>query len=402
MPPQPPGEQALHAAVIAHEASRSGAPIVLLNLWQELTRVGLWRPSFLCMSGGPLTEEFAALGPTTSISPPGWIRAAARRRLPGRRSDEAREQGTLRRWLRAQPRRPAVAYVNTITLGHIGAVAHRQGIPVVTHVHEMDYAAAHLVPADRVRLAVSTSDLLVAVSEGVRRNLVSAHGADPDRVVTVRGAVAFDEPSDEERRLTRAALGVPDNGFVVLGVGNAQWHKGADLFVQLALRAAPSDPRLRFVWVGPLGEQDLARLEHDVRLGGVLDRVTFVGETDRIRPYYAAADVFCLTSREDSYPLVMLEAATAGLPVVGFARSGGVEEFVSDGGGLVVDYLDVPGMADTVGRLSRDEAERVALATAARQAAARHTVAAASAQIQELLSKVVAAGPRTDRAGIGS
>ena len=61
--------------------------------------------------------------------------------------------------------------------------------------------------------------------------------------------------------------------------------------------------------------------------------------------------MFCLTSREDPYPLVNLEVASLGMPIVCFEGSGGSEEFVEDDCGFVVPYLELETMADRVSEL---------------------------------------------------
>jgi glycosyltransferase involved in cell wall biosynthesis len=71
--------------------------------------------------------------------------------------------------------------------------------------------------------------------------------------------------------------------------------------------------------------------------------------------------VFALVSREDPFPLVMLEAAFAGKPVVCFEGAGGAPEFVEPDAGFVVPYLDVGAMADRVAQLLRSEDLRLQL-----------------------------------------
>ena len=61
-------------------------------------------------------------------------------------------------------------------------------------------------------------------------------------------------------------------------------------------------------------------------------------------PYFLAADLFALTSREDPCPFVNLEAMESGLPVVAFEESGGAPE-VLEGAGICVPHLDVAAMA---------------------------------------------------------
>ena len=81
-----------------------------------------------------------------------------------------------------------------------------------------------------------------------------------------------------------------------------------------------------------------------VRLG-LQDVCQFVPAVDNPGAYFEALDLFALTSREDPFPVVMLEAAACGLPIVCFAESGGATELVEDDAGIIVPYLDVPAMA---------------------------------------------------------
>jgi glycosyltransferase involved in cell wall biosynthesis len=79
-------------------------------------------------------------------------------------------------------------------------------------------------------------------------------------------------------------------------------------------------------------------------------------------------DVLAVTSREDPFPLVMLEAGSHGIPIVCFADSGGVPEFVGEDAGLIAPYLDVTTFAAHLGRLldAPDLRERLGAAALAK------------------------------------
>ncbi len=95
--------------------------------------------------------------------------------------------------------------------------------------------------------------------------------------------------------------------------------------------------------------------------------VTFLGVQDDVTPYLRAADVFLLTSREDPFPLVALEAAQCGVPIVCFADAGGMPAFVEADAGAVVPFADVEAMAGAVTALCADDTRRHALGARARQ-----------------------------------
>ena len=88
----------------------------------------------------------------------------------------------------------------------------------------------------------------------------------------------------------------------------------------------------------------------------VADRIDWLGEVGEPHPLIAGADVFTLPSREDPFPLVVLEAMALARPVVAF-DVGGVREQLEDAG-VVVPAGDVKAMARAVIALLEDEAER--------------------------------------------
>jgi glycosyltransferase involved in cell wall biosynthesis len=101
-----------------------------------------------------------------------------------------------------------------------------------------------------------------------------------------------------------------------------------------------------------------------------------------------AADVFVLTSREDPYPLVCLEAAALEKPIVCFAGAGGMPEFVENDCGFVVPYLDIAAMGDHVVSLLDAPDLRVVIGRAARRKVSeRHDVGKAAPRILEIIER---------------
>jgi glycosyltransferase involved in cell wall biosynthesis len=217
------------------------------------------------------------------------------------------------------------------------------------------------VPAD-LGFTKQVTDQYVACSRVTLDNLVETEGVDKERTTLCHAFIAVDESELEraraDRRLTRLRLGIPPDALLVGGVGTMDWRKGPDLFVQLAAMVTRrlSDRDIRFVWVG--GDSDgpnRGGLVVDAQRLGLGDRISFIGPLDRPAELFAAMDVFALTSREDPFPLVMLEAASAGVPLVCFAGGGGAPEFAIPDAGLVSPYLDVADMAESVIRLLQQD-----------------------------------------------
>jgi glycosyltransferase involved in cell wall biosynthesis len=100
----------------------------------------------------------------------------------------------------------------------------------------------------------------------------------------------------------RDRLRVGPNTILVTGSGSTEWRKGPDLFIQVAhlLRKRRGFDGIAFVWVG--GNETEVRLHecrHDVNQLDLAESVHLLESMPNPFPYFAASDVFVLTSRED-------------------------------------------------------------------------------------------------------
>jgi UDP-glucose:(heptosyl)LPS alpha-1,3-glucosyltransferase len=102
----------------------------------------------------------------------------------------------------------------------------------------------------------------------------------------------------------------------------------------------------------------------------VADRVRFAGEAAAVGPFYSAADGFVLPTAYEAFPLVSLEAAAAGLPLL-ITRVSGVEELLVDGVNGWFIERDAGVIADRLARLATDAGRRSSMGAAAREVAAR-------------------------------
>ena len=123
---------------------------------------------------------------------------------------------------------------------------------------------------------------------------------------------------------------------------------------------------MHFVWIGD-GTADHTRwVKHDVDLLTCRDRIHLVPSKPDIHPYFEAVDLYVLSSREDPYPIVCVQAMASGLPVLAFDGAGGAPEALGDGVGVVVPFLDTEAMSDKLIELIRDDSARKSMGEAAR------------------------------------
>lgn len=379
---------------VGHHAGRTGAPMELLWFLQWFKRNG-GRPFSIMLPGdGELVPAYRELADTCLVDSSGWCPGGLRARWANEvglgglaRRAEARDVGNF-----AARCGPALVYANSILSAPIVDMIAPQA-PVVTHVHELRFGfRQNASPA--LSSLLNRTRRFIACSGAVKQNLIETEGVAEERVETVHESIPVDRiraESTQEQIFQR--LGIPADALLVVGSGTPDWRKGADLFVQLAFRVCSVDPRAYFAWVGSGWRRDSDKIEHDLTATGLTDRVRLSGAVANPADFFAAADVFVSTSREDPYPLVCLEAAAVGKPIVCFAGAGGMPEFVEDDCGFVVPYLDIQAMANRVVRLLESAECRNRLgATAQRKVRERHDIEKTAPRLLEIIERTIAIG----------
>jgi glycosyltransferase involved in cell wall biosynthesis len=373
---------------------RNGATTALLHFLSWFKANGRRPFSILVAQDGEFISEYEKLSDTWAADRshwcPGGLRAQGLRALGLGRWAQHAERADLRRF--AGHCSPGLIYVNSVTSEGARLVELLElRIPVLMHVHEMEFflhkQAGSVLPA-----VLSQAKRFIACSDAVRENLIRRHGIMPDRIETVHAAIPVEEVRSKRTRAEiLQELQLPDDALLVAACGYLYWGKGADLFVQLARRICRQCSNAYFAWIGPSDPQEVARFRHDVRLLGLEQRVRLTGAVRRTADYLAATDVFVLTSREDSFPLVCLEAAALGKPIVCFREAGGVPEFVEHDCGFIVPYLDVAAMSESVICLLDSRECRLKTGEAARRKVMqRHDISVAAPRIMDIIERTAA------------
>jgi glycosyltransferase involved in cell wall biosynthesis len=343
-----PGSDQDYAQVlfISHDAGRTGAPIVLLNLLRWIKEHTSLNFKIILRGGGDLSGEFVKLGPTLILSD----------------FDFSVWKKKLSDFINSSPIK--LIYSNTAVNGDV--IYDLKGIidiPVISAIHELENSIQRFAPGRLFELVKKYTNLFIAVSDSVKINLELNHAISSERIRVVHSFVPVSEipvgvPPDSS--LVRQELNIDEGMFVVGGCGTTDWRKGPDLFIQVAktfLEMLTSEERklVRFVWVGgDLNSQEMTKLNYDISYSGLKEYVVFTGMKKQVLSYFSQFTVFLLSSREDPFPLVCLEVGALEKPIVCFQKGGGTPELVGDEGGFVVPYLSVRGAVHALCRLFRE------------------------------------------------
>ncbi len=356
---------------LSHSASLNGATILLLHLIKWLKGHFDCEIEVLVNGPGPLVPEFRTVARTIvwrNISKP----FAPFHGRAGTRAREFLELQYMSSLLAG--RRFDLIYANTCaSWRHIKLLAD-SGTALLWHVHELPYAIRLSLGNQDASSPLSVASRFIAVSNCVQAALAGAFGVPHDKIDIVHGFVPLPVIGETERlrrrQIIRNSLEWPQDAFVVLGCGSLGWRKGTDLFLQIARNVSISGgyERVRFLWVGgDVHSKEDLEFAHDQRRLDLSQLCARVENTANVLDYYCAADLFLLTSREDPFPLVMLEAASLGIPVGCFGDAGGAPEFIGEDAGFIVPYLDTTAFASKVMLLHDHPDQRMHFGAAAKE-----------------------------------
>jgi L-malate glycosyltransferase len=305
--------------------------------------------SILGIRGGPLDEQAAAAGVPVHV--------IGRGNIGVRVAKHALAMARLR---------PDVVHAHNPTsmhyalLGQMAAFVSRRvlgGGPLPAFV-VTDHRGIFRTPT---RFEWSRTDAVVAVSDDTAK-ICGAVGK-AKRIEVIENGIAF-EPPVNSREAVREALGLGD-GPVCVTVANLLPVKNHRVLVKALARVRDSGAPLTALFVGQGSEREAVEtLAADRALGP--DRLRILGFRTDIPDLLGASDIFVLASQNEGLPLAILEAMSAGLPIVA-TSVGGIPEVVRDGvHGLLVPPGDPAALADALLALTTDEALRKRLGEQAR------------------------------------
>ncbi len=241
-----------------------------------------------------------------------------------------------------------------------GVAARLTGTPVV-HTRRVDNPEPRWLVATKYRL----HDRVLAISEGIGRVLLS-EGLPAAKLRVVRSAVdwgRFQSPCD--RAATGAALGVPTDGLLVGVVAQLIPRKGHRFLLQALTGLTATHPKLRvlFFGQGPLE----AELRAEIAALGLSERVQLAGFRDDLDRLLPCLDLLVHPATLEGLGVSLLQASSAGVPIIASA-AGGIPEAVRAGvNGVLVPPGDVPALTAALDGLLGDAGLRRRLGEGGRE-----------------------------------
>ena len=244
------------------------------------------------------------------------------------------------------------AICNTVVVGDILEKLSDCKIDCISLIHEMKNVIHQYKCEENLRKIIKYAKKIVFASKYVKESVDLVFKTPIEKTVILpQGMYKLNTYLNEKSKIKHQVYSeykIDKANDLVIGVGSGDYRKGVDLFVSCALEVCARNQNISFLWVGKMDPDMDIHLNKMLEFSEYKNRILFAGYTEDAMKYYAAADIFLLTSREDPFPTVVMEAMYAKLPVIAFEGGGGYVENISPSTGRLVGFEDFAEMADVV------------------------------------------------------
>ncbi|MDO4569391.1 MAG: glycosyltransferase family 4 protein [Planctomycetia bacterium] len=346
---------------LAHSPLRGGAEYCLDTTLRFLDK-NKFEPVVCFSDEGPMADSARKSGAEVVILPlpwwmlyePSWWEWKNRARIP---------YAIWRLMQIIRSRKIDLVYTNTLTLFEGALAARWTKTPHITHIHEVatdPFMRPRWFSLDfSIRFFYKNSDLVIFESQP---SLECAKAyLPPESPLCAKSAVVSNSSRFSLQDVFRAPR--TSSKVEVLWVGRFSARKNPELLVRATAQlSAETRERLhvRFVGEGPL-EADLREAIQNAQLEETCEIVPF---QEDVRPLLASCDILVLTSHEESFGLVLVEAGMFGAPVVAVRSQGPAEIVLSGETGFLVPPGDVPALAESLEALVTNDELRSAMGAA--------------------------------------
>lgn len=332
--------------ILSHEASFSGAPKSLLNLSKFLQKKYNFKIIFLFTRGGPLLSEFNKIGRVFRLDnfngKKFFFLNYLIRFFPVYRIRNFYIKQRLFFF------KPNCILSNTIVNSNLLEYTNLKKTQLITVVREKK-GVINLydkLKKNNSSLIISKTSKFIAVSESVKNDLVNTFNVLDTDIQVIYNTIPFFKRIDIDKKNLlkwKKVNKIPFDSFIVGSCGGPIWRKGPDIFLNIAktLKTNFPDEKIFFVWQG--GQRNSSwfmDFYEEIKYLGLNESVIILPESEDINFFYNAIDIYISTAREEPFGLTLLEAGIYSKPCIAFKKSGGPEEILSKGTGLLLPYGD--------------------------------------------------------------
>lgn len=332
-------------AVLSHDLSKTGAPILAYNIAVGFKKRG-WDVVVLagCLGNGFMEKKYEVSQiPLIILEKPATGEFAYINLNGNMASGELPFIETVAKTLKNQGYETILA--NTVVSGAYVETLKDYGMKIVSLIHEMKTSIRFYGFTQAGGNIANHADYVVFPNSFAQADFRQLFSEVKGKCLIRPQGIYLDKKTEVEAGNLQE-LELPEKARIILGSGSCELRKGIDLFVSTAvmfLNRYKED--VHFVWTGDFLSKELKcwMMDH-IERSGHADRIHFIPFIQEERLYKAVLDhteVFWGMSREDPFPSTVLEAMEYEIPVVGFSGTGGIQTMLEKERGILINHMDL-------------------------------------------------------------
>lgn len=313
--------------LVGHTGNNGGAEILLKNMINEFRKQDIEVVVFV-KSDGPIIEEYKKMAPTFIVD-------------TNEKMEKYLDELSNLNFENA--------ILNTVIAANFIDSLKKHDFYIISLVHELPGVIKGLKAEKLSKKIAHYADLVVFPSTFVANKFENMFKIRNLKLIHSQGFYnTFNDFNKEEsRKILENKHDIPENNQIILNVGRGEERKGFDIFLEVSQKL--ENENLTFIWVGYINENLQNEYMDEINNSKNLIVTGFISDKKEIMRYYDSCDIFLLTSREDPFPSVVLEAFNAKKPVIAFENAGGFRDIViNDFSGYLVEYESSDALVDKI------------------------------------------------------
>ena len=315
---------------VSHELSRTGAPLILLNLVKFFTENSRLEAFVISDQGGDLLEEINQ-----------YAHVLINREHRFHDDEHPWMKGLLQYFMKhlCEPT-PTITICNSA-----GSWKYSKFIqPFLNNILFLVHESAEGFPRQIIDELYSYSKFVLFPSKLTKDIAKNQKGYISEKTILLPQGLLRPEILEmkvkHSRQVVFSEFNLPHDSILVLGCGTRDHRKGFDLFLEIAKSNKLKHSRYVFLWIGGDDNDSYQSFTNETHL----NRISFDSNSPKIiipgsrkdpSIYFSAADIFLLTSRMDPFPCVIHESMAAKTPIICFEGLSGAPEALYEGGGWI-------------------------------------------------------------------
>ncbi len=254
----------------------------------------------------------------------------------------------------------SIVHNNTIAVLEGAYLRKKTNIKLISHIHEM-IEKPKIVSKILYKIQLKHSDKVVVVSNSVKKHIINIYPKYLDKIIVINNGIKsfniIGKQNIKENFVKK--IDIPINSKIVAIIGRINSIKGQNDFVDSMEELIKNNENIYGIIVGDAfsgQEWRVSELKKYVDDKKINDKMIYCGFLENMVEVYNSIDLLVLPSVQyDSFPTVVLEAMSCGVPTIAY-KCGGVEEMIiNNENGILVEQHNISELKNKISSVILDD-----------------------------------------------